>query len=162
MILLLEEWKKNYEEWVLGRSPNCTEKKKMIANAIGIGVRAVMSNHTYMVGDKVFLQSEGCPIGLDLSQGVARAVMLLYDELYQEQVKNEGINLCYYSRYVDDSNQIVESDENEKDIVNRLKAIANRLLEGIVMDSVVFCAFFREFWTSDLPEIEVGLILPRS
>ena len=95
------------EEWVMGRTPTELEKRKKIANVLGIGVKVVMGNHTYMMGDTMYLQSEGCPIGLDLSQAVARAVMMMYDEKYLAEVKNEGIQIHMYCRYVDDSNQIV-------------------------------------------------------
>ena len=129
------------EEWILGKTPSSFEKKRMLACVLGIGVKVVMENHTYVMGEDIYLQTDGCPIGLDLSQAVARAVMLLYDELYLEEVKNEGINMQMYARYVDDSNQIVEADdnENEEDIVGRLKDIANRLLDGIVMEEDFPC-----------------------
>ena len=78
-----------------------------------------MSNHTYAVGDKIFLQTEGCPIGLDLSQAVARAVMLYYDELYLSKVKEEGMRIHMYARYVDDSNQIVEVEEDETQTIEK-------------------------------------------
>ena len=40
-----------------------------------------------------------------------------------------------YCRYVDDSNQIVETEDgSETDTVERLKVIVNRILDGIVME----------------------------
>ena len=50
------------EEWVLGRTPTYSEKRRMVANMLGVGVKAVMDHHTYMVGDDMFLQSEVVPL----------------------------------------------------------------------------------------------------
>ena len=96
------------------RVPNKQERKVMVANTVAMGVRTVMSNHVYKFGEETFLQTEGCPIGLDLSQGVARAVMMLYDRLYLEKVKDEGMDMRMYARYIDDSNQIIATDETDE------------------------------------------------
>ena len=131
------------EEWIMGSNPSFKEMIVMIANALSIGVKVVMSNHTYTVGEKIFLQSEGCPIGLDLSQAVARAVMMQYDKLYLEKVAAEGIKIHMYTRYVDDSNQVVESDAmTEEQIAGRLKDIANTVLDGIEMESDLPCRHY--------------------
>ena len=39
----------------------------MLALAISTGVKVVMSNHTYTVGDQSFLQTIGGAIGLELT-----------------------------------------------------------------------------------------------
>ena len=128
--------KPEHEEWVLGRSPTEDEKRMMLANTVAIGVRYVMENHTYKMGDDIFLQSEGCPIGLNLSQAVARAVMNYYDKAYLERVQEEGLDMKMYVRYVDDSNQIIAAKElNEDEVVEKLLAIANNILPGIVMEA---------------------------
>ena len=38
-----------------------------MALAVSEGVRTVVGNHTYIVGDQIYLQSTGSPIGLDIS-----------------------------------------------------------------------------------------------
>ena len=102
-----------------------------------MGVKYVMSLHTYKMGDEIYLQTEGCPIGLNLSQAVARCVMLLYDKKYLERVKeDEELDMKMYVRYVDDSNQIIStSEQDEKKAVERLMAIANDILAGIIMEA---------------------------
>ena len=122
------------EEWMMGRPPNEDEKVRMIANVLSQGVKMVMSHHTYAVGDDIFLQEEGCPIGLDLSQAVARATMLLYDELFLSKAKENGLKIHMYARYVDDSNIVVEKEGSETDTVMKLKDIANEILDGIIME----------------------------
>lgn len=58
------------------------QQKKILAMVISKGVELVMSNHTYKVGDDIFLQSEGGPIGLELTGAVSRAYMLRWDREY--------------------------------------------------------------------------------
>ena len=67
-----------------------------------------MANHVYCMGDKVYLQSEGGPIGLELTGAVSRPFMARYDRMYLERVKQAGLDMELYERYVDDSNQICE------------------------------------------------------
>ena len=87
------------------------------------------------MGDDKFQQSEGSPIGLNLSQAVARAVMQLFDKEYLEQVRAEGLKMRMYCRYIDDSNQIIEAEEKDEETVeSQLMVIANRILEGIEME----------------------------
>ena len=59
--------KQNDNNWVGGRKPGVNQQKKMLAMAISKGVFMVMSNHTYRVGDNVYKQTEGGPIGLELT-----------------------------------------------------------------------------------------------
>ena len=47
----------------------------MIGIAVSEGVKVCMSNHTYCVGDKVYLQTAGGPIGLELTGAVSRPFM---------------------------------------------------------------------------------------
>ena len=57
---------------------------------------------------KVYLQSEGGPIGLELTGAVSRPFMARWDRLYLERVEQAGTDMMLYKRYVDDSNQIGE------------------------------------------------------
>ena len=73
---------KNDENWSKARKPGIRQQKKILAMVISKGVELVMSNHTYKVGDDIFLQSEGGPIGLELTGAVSRAYMLRWDREY--------------------------------------------------------------------------------
>ena len=84
----------------------------MLALAISVGVRLFMSNHTYMVGDDAYLQSEGNAIGLELTGAVSRPFMQKWDSDYVKKVKAAGITMRLYKRYVDDSNQVAETPFN--------------------------------------------------
>ena len=73
---------KNDENWSKARKPGIRQQKKILAMVISKGVELVMSNHTYKVVDDIFLQSEGGPIGLELTGAVSRAYMLRWDREY--------------------------------------------------------------------------------
>ena len=152
--------KNNDEKWTVSRKPGVRQKRKMIALIISVGVRLVMSNHTYKVGDEYYLQSEGGAIGLELTGAVSRPFMMRWDKLYLKRVKSAGIKMRMYDRYVDDSNQaaevlppgskydkirnklefdqdelLVRGEEGEEARLARImREIANEVQEGIVME----------------------------
>ena len=98
--------KQNSEKWNSARSPGCRQRKKMLALAISQGIRVCLENHTYKVGDRVFLQKEGGPIGLELTGALSRSFMKRWDQIYLKKVKDAGMKMLMYERYVDDSNQV--------------------------------------------------------
>ena len=58
---------KNHDNaWTVARKPGARQKHVMIALAVSIGVKHVMSNPTYVVGDTYYLQT----IGLELTGAV--------------------------------------------------------------------------------------------
>ena len=68
---------KGDEKWLPARKPGCRQQKKMLALAISKGVLACISSHTYRIGDTVYHQQEGGPIGLELTGAVSRPFMML-------------------------------------------------------------------------------------
>ena len=98
--------KKNEGNWSNARSPGRKQKKRMIGLTLAIGIQACMESHVYKVGDQTYLQKEGGPIGLELTGAVSRAFMWRWDRMYLERVREAGIKMPLYERYVDDSNQV--------------------------------------------------------
>ena len=96
----------------LKASPTQLQKKKMMSLALEVGIRATMLGHMYQMSGKIYLQSDGGPIGLELSGALARVVMLLWDrELLRRLDKaasNTPWDLYAYLRYVDDGNYVAE------------------------------------------------------
>ena len=110
------------------------------------------------VGDTNYQQMAGGSIGLELTGAVARPFMLRYDELYMTRVREAGLNLMFYERYVDDSNQVaivpppgtkydantkrtfidensIDIHENSEERTARvLLEIANTIVPGIEME----------------------------
>ena len=52
-----------------------------------------MTNHTYKLGDRIFQQKDGGPIGLEATGAISRAYMMHYDRLYLEAVEEAGIRM---------------------------------------------------------------------
>jgi hypothetical protein len=98
--------KKNDVNWIKARKPGRNQQRKMISLAISIGVQQVLGNHTYKVGDTAYLQTQGGPIGLELTGAVSRPFMMSWDKKYLRMVGEAGITMPLYKRYVDDSNQV--------------------------------------------------------
>ena len=105
----------------------------------------------------MYRQTEGGPIGLDLTGALSRPFMMRWDRMYLDRVKKAGIKMRFYKRYVDDSNQVATvppagsrydvirrkvvqdatvtgDDDEEKRTVKILKDIANTIQEGIIME----------------------------
>ena len=90
--------KQNEEKWLPSRMPGHRQKKRMVGIAIAKGVRVCIENHVYKVGDRIFLQKSGGPIGLELTGAVSRAFMKKWDRLYLERVRQAGIVVKVYER----------------------------------------------------------------
>ena len=85
----------------------------MISLALEAGIIAVMTHHVYSYADKTRLQTEGGPIGLELSGAVTRVFMLLWDRKLLRALHRATQllqwDLFMYLRYVDDSNTACNS-----------------------------------------------------
>ena len=124
--------KKNDENWGPARTPGHRQKKKMLGLTIACAVRTCIQNHLYKVGDKIFLQREGGPIGLELTGAVSRAFMWRWDKLYLEKAREAGIDIVLYERYVDDSNQVAAVPERGARYDRMTKRVViDERLEGI-------------------------------
>ena len=67
----------------------------------------------------------------------SRPFMARWDRLYLEKVKEAGIGMKLFSRYVDDSNQIAErrnDHESRDEFVSELEKITNTIVDGIQME----------------------------
>ena len=149
--------KKNKNKWLPARSPGVRQTRKMLALVVSYGVYTALSSHTYCLGDQMYLQVSGGPIGLQLTGAVSRAYMMRWDRQYLDKVKRSGISMMMYERYVDDSDQTavvpppgavfnaqskkVEVDENlainddneEARLARVLKCIANDVNNRVIV-----------------------------
>ena len=123
-------------DWLPSQHPDDNQKRKLFGLVMAAGVDIIMSNHTFMVGDEVFLQSEGGPIGLEFAGAIARAVMMQWNFLYLEKLTLKGYNMVLYERFVDDENQAVEVPDGKsiKVVAEELKEIADSILPGITVE----------------------------
>ena len=155
--------KQNEGNWNTTRVPGHIQKRKMLGIAIASGVKACMRNHLYKVGDKIYRQKEGGPIGLELTGAASRAFMWRWDKMYKKNARTAGIDILLYERYVDDSNQVAivpergaKYDPERKKVVidERLKELPEtdderlaRILLDIAND-VIPCIKMEADWPS--------------
>ena len=89
--------------------PDSTQKQIMLALLAKQLVIFIMTNHTYTVGDEIFLQLLGGPIGLDFTRVLARLIMIIFDIRFEElMTANSLIEMKMQMRYVDDENFAVD------------------------------------------------------
>ena len=69
----------------------------------------ILSNHLYQFDGAVYKQQKGGPIGLDLIGVLAILAMLWWDRAYISKLKQLGIEMEMYRRYVDYGNMVVEA-----------------------------------------------------
>lgn len=130
-----ESSKSDSVKWTSVEQPNDDQKRMMLALVMAQGVKMVMTNHTYSVGDLFYLQSSGGAIGLNLTRALHRPYMRLWDLKYIEKVRQEGLNLLLFKRYIDDSNQSAQKQGKTKDeLENELLRIANSIEDDIEME----------------------------
>ena len=97
----------------------------MMTLALVYAMRKVFTSHVYRYKGKYHLQGDRGPIGHILTGVAARLIMIWFDIKFQELVKQLGINLILYMRYVDDAQELVEKlrgkvrfDKTSKTLVN--------------------------------------------
>ena len=101
----------------------------------------VMRKHTYKLGNDFYLQTEGAPIGLQMSGEIGRICCMMWDRLYKQELANNQIEMPMFGRYVDDGNMNykvpmpVEDEEGVEAFKDKLLHIANGLMDGIEMEA---------------------------
>ena len=65
-------------------------------------VRTVMENHYFTLGGQIYKQTDGGSTGVDMTVEIAGIYMLVWDLAFLTKLKQMGIKLSVYKRYVDD------------------------------------------------------------
>ena len=79
------------------------EIKKAVATIVEISVNAVMGTHIYTFAGRFFVQRDYGPIGLRIMASLASLIMKIWDVLWLQLLKREGISSIDFFRYVDDT-----------------------------------------------------------
>ena len=99
-------------QWTFSRTDfSAEEKRPLLAEAAKIGVTTVFKNHLYQFWGQTYLQSDGAPIGVRLSCGVARLVMNLWDKKFMAALDANNIKIETAFRYVDDQRTVLRAQE---------------------------------------------------
>ena len=93
------------------RIPDREMKKKMLAEALKVAVNIIMKNHIYQFDGKIHKQARGGPIGLDLTGDLAAIFMSWWDKEFIKRLKEQGIEILFYKRYVDDITIILRAPD---------------------------------------------------
>ena len=116
------------------------EKKKLLAEAIKIALKFILENHFYTFNREKKRQKEGGPIGLVVTDAIAKIYMTWWDRKVKAEAKKEGMEILLYRRYVDDINIIArvsrgEREEyGEKEGMELFKQIGNGIHKSIQLE----------------------------
>ena len=89
------------------REPNDADIRRMLGEALNVVLMFIMKNHVYGFGGIIKKQVKGGPIGLELTGVLAQVFMVWWDKRFKESLREMGIPLYMYKRYVDDINVVV-------------------------------------------------------
>ena len=78
------------------------EKKDILAAVVGIVVEILFSTHLYTLGGEIYLQKDGGPTGLRGTCPIVRVVMCMWDTMWLDRMKEKGLFIQKYVRYMDD------------------------------------------------------------
>ena len=88
-----------WDDWV---APTSSQRKVMVALMMREQIKMVFTSHLYTFGGRLFLQASGGPIGLDLSEVVARALMRRYNRQLSSTLSRLNIKPVLHKCFVDD------------------------------------------------------------
>ena len=86
----------------LGLDAVCPTRARQ--EALRIGLKVVMNNHTYKFNGCIRKQQKGGPIGLELTGNLAQVFMIWWDRTMITRLSDLGIVKRLCKRYVDDVN----------------------------------------------------------
>ena len=81
--------------------------------AIKIALEIILKNHIYIFDGIIRKQNKGGPIGLDLTEVVAKIFMNWWDKQFLQKLQQLKYKVHMYKRYVDDINICLEAIEEE-------------------------------------------------
>ena len=95
-------------DWSRAREPSTIQRKKLIAMAIMMATRTLLTNHLYQFNEKLYKQLEGGPIGDDITRLLAEILMNDFIEDYRKSLAKLNLNkdVRMMKLYVDDLNQV--------------------------------------------------------
>ena len=89
-----------YKPWhIPNTTPDDATIKRMMSEALKIVILFIMNNHIYQFENTMKKQSEGGPIGLDLTGELANIYMAWWDRQLLTRLNQHNIELMLYKRY---------------------------------------------------------------
>ena len=82
--------------------PNEEQQRKMMTIALGAAMKTTLKNHIFVFNGEIRKQSKGGAIGVKAAGDIAGLFMIWWDRKFNERVREEGLQIKLYIRYVDD------------------------------------------------------------
>jgi hypothetical protein len=99
---------KRFGPWLPPKEePDEQTTRRMFTIAMKVTLLLIMENHMYTFDNEIKLQSRGGPIGRQLTGALAQLFMVWWDREFEHKMKEIGLRLWMYKRYVDDVNSIM-------------------------------------------------------
>jgi hypothetical protein len=83
-------------KWKDVREPSDEEKRRIMGKVMKILTETLMVSHTYRFDGKVYRHEDGGPIGLEVTQVIARVVMLMWDKMAKKLFAELGMKIIMY------------------------------------------------------------------
>ena len=111
------------------RHPDKNKLKLMICKALEIGIKKVMNAHVYKFDGRIMRQKKGGAIGLEMTGELAGVFMMWWDRMMKEKLREDGVNVKLYKRYVDDINIVIETkrEDDEESMMTRIKDLGDSI-----------------------------------
>ena len=89
-------------------TPTAADERRLLAAALALAVRFIFSTHMYTFGGRVYLQSDGGPIGLRLTCALAKLRMAVFARTLKQILSTNHIEVSMAASYVDDFRFLVQ------------------------------------------------------
>merc|ERR1712082_56584 len=106
---VMTEEENSETQWIFpDRSPTPSEERKLLNAALAIAIRFIFSSHMYTFGGKVYIQSDGGPIGLRLTCALAKLRMAVFARMLKQILKDNHVEVELAASYVDDFRFLIQ------------------------------------------------------
>ena len=90
------------DKWTEGQVPyDGKSRRAILGKVLELAIVKVFGSNVYKFAGKIYLQTDGARIGLDLSGEIGRLVMALYDVTFMELCDANKVHMDLNQRYVD-------------------------------------------------------------
>ena len=119
--------------------PDSTQLRTIVALSLSCMVVHMMSNHVYSVGQKIYIQEDGGPIGTELAQVLGKLSMLHHSKQFTDMLDATDMHLLLNLVYEDDITNAADVPKNgrtyeqaELDTEQTLNALANSIVPDMI------------------------------
>ena len=130
-----------------------------------VQIKQTMKNHCFKFKGKLYRQEVGGSIGLDLTGVIAEIYMSWWDNQLVVLLTQERIFVMFYTRYVDDSNMVLDTEYGEdseepkdKVVMERVKELANTIHSNIKAT----CDYGSNYEDGKLPVLDLKIWIGES